>query len=87
MCFLILNAHSLDFEIRKKVYDSETGDTYYVKTVTKKSGAQKRTTHLRVSPIGSVRRVEKVTKEGKVKKPRNTDGFFLPGRKYKSNGD
>lgn len=69
--------------VRRKVIDSSTGDTYYVKTVTKRSGAKKRSTHLRVSPIGSIRRVEKVTKKGRVKKPRNTDGFFFPGDKYK----
>ena len=72
--------------VRKKIYDSSTGDTYYVKTVTKKSGAQKRSTHLRISPLGSIRRVEKVTKKGKVKPPRDTAGFFLPGNKYKALG-
>ncbi len=66
---------------RKKV-TTKTGDTAYVKTVTKKSGAKKRVTHVKVSPIGSARRVEKVTKKGKVKKPKYKSGFFLPGNKY-----
>jgi|2_EtaG_2_1085320.scaffolds.fasta_scaffold57928_1 hypothetical protein len=66
----------------KKTVSTKTGGTAYVKTITKKSGATKRITHVRVSPIGSARRVEKVTKKGKVKKPRYKSGFFLPGNKY-----
>ncbi len=68
---------------RKKVPNySHAGDTAYVKTITKKSGAKKRVTHVKVSPIGSARKVEKVTKKGKVKKPKYKAGFFLPGNKY-----
>jgi Zn-dependent M28 family amino/carboxypeptidase len=68
---------------RKKVPNySHAGDTAYVKTITKKSGAKKRVTNVRVSPIGSVKKVEKVTKKGKVKKPKYKAGFFLPGNKY-----
>tara|TARA_R110000824_G_scaffold1476_5_gene7399 strand:- start:2266 stop:2568 length:303 start_codon:yes stop_codon:yes gene_type:complete len=50
----------------------------YVKTIYKKSGAVKRVTHVPVSIIGSMKRIEKVTKKGKVKKPRDSSGFFIP---------
>lgn len=69
-------------KVTRKKSTTKTGNTAYVKTINKKSGATKKITHIKVSPIGSARKVEKVTKEGKVKKPKYKSGFFLPGNKY-----